>query len=115
MTTTTKHTFLYEDVWPIRDGKVEIIFGSANVHCKTRNDGETPDERYARLDQYDEFVDWLNGGALAVAHRKAQHFDVDSPGVLDTLFRDAQGAIYGHVIARQPGKPDAIRVLGTNA
>jgi hypothetical protein len=35
--------------------------------------------------------------------------------VLDALYRDARGAIYGHVIARQPGKPDAIRVIGTNA
>lgn len=102
------HRFRYTDLWDLGD---ECRFGTADVFHVTRGDNESPDERYARLDQYDEFVDWLNGGVLAAAVAASRAKRLSDAGVMSVLYKDGYGSVFAAPVT---DKGDTIRVVAVN-
>jgi hypothetical protein len=110
MTSTTKHLFRYIDQWIYPD---QIVFGSADVVQETRGSAETPEQRNDRLDQYDEFVGWLNGGALNAARIVAAQQRPTEVGVMVVLYEDDYGVVYASP-QHTDGKVATLRVVAVN-
>lgn len=110
MTSATKHLFRYVDQWIYPD---QIIFGSADVIHETRGSAETVEQRNERLDQYDEFVEWLNGGALNTAKIVAAQQRPKDVGVRVVLYEDDYGVVYASP-QHTDGKVTNLRVVAVN-
>ena len=111
MTTTAQHKFRYVDYWGFPD---QIRFATADVIHETRGVDETTEQRNARLDQYDEFVAWLNGGALTAAKTTAREKRPTDVGVMVVLYEDDYGVIYASP-QHSGGKVTTLRVVAVNA